>query len=93
VATERLEIEVEIAACVLEKVVAVPVERRSQDVEIPLVVKNPTVQIALVRLEVVVEFVTPMSVLRFTTLLPDVVERVKMAVLRPPEKGEKLVDV
>ena len=48
-ATERLEIEVEIASCVLEKVVAVPVERRSQDVEIPLVVTNPTVLMAVVK--------------------------------------------
>ena len=83
----------EIAACVLEKVVAVPVERRSQDVEIPLVVKKPTVLRALVRLEILVEFVTPIKVLRFTTSFLVVVERVRMALLRAPDTVEKLVDV
>ena len=92
-ATERLEIEVEIASCVLEKVVAVPVERRSQDVEIPLVVKNPTVLMAVVKLYTVLEFVAPIRQISSMTSLLNLVLNASTEVLRAPAAVEKLVDV
>lgn len=64
VVDERLEIDVESADCVLEKLYAVAVDRRSQEVEIPLAIRNPTELIPEVSVETVVEMLEPVFVLR-----------------------------
>jgi len=64
VVTERLEIDVDIAYCVLEKLYAVAVDNRSHDVEIPLAIKNPTELMPADRVETFVEILDPTLVLK-----------------------------
>lgn len=68
VVTDRLEIEVEIADSVLEKLYALAVERRNQEVEIPLAIRNPTELIPAFTVEMFVEMLEPTFVLRVKKL-------------------------
>lgn len=64
VVADKLEIEVEIADSVLEKLYALAVDRRSHEVEIPLAMRNPTELIPEVSVDTVVEMLEPVFVLR-----------------------------
>jgi hypothetical protein len=68
VVAERLEIDVEIAYCVLEKLNAVAVDKRNQEVEIPLAIRNPTELIPAVSVQTLVEILEPTFVLRVKKL-------------------------
>ena len=57
--------DVESPTCSAEKFEPEVVESKSHDVEIPLVVRNPTELIPAVRVEVTVENVEPVFVLKF----------------------------
>ena len=63
VATDKLEMEVDTHCCVVEKLEPVVVDKRSHEVEMPLVVKKPRELRPAVKVEVIVEKVEPTFVL------------------------------
>jgi hypothetical protein len=64
VVADKLEIDVEIANCVLEKLYAVAVDKSNQEVEIPLAIRNPTELIPALTVEMFVDMLEPTFVLR-----------------------------
>ena len=69
VVTERFEMAVERPTCNTEKFEPDVVDSNNHDVEIPLVVRNPTVLMATVIEDVRVEKVEPVFVLRFDSCI------------------------
>jgi hypothetical protein len=63
VVTDRLEIDVESANSVLEKLYALAVERKNQELEIPFSMRNPTELMPDISVETVVEILEPVVVL------------------------------